>query len=519
MNYLQNNYNINNSLLDYKSECEKINAIRQKLSHIIQNPMHSQQIAFERIKSQIADTEISKEFKLEKISNVSEFIKKIPIHEFNFFEPYIKKTIEGNFGQMFRGRPECYLTSSATTGTSKIIPCSKEMLDIFKTFQLELISIMSRCSSKISMSSINISLGAKPFLRNIDDIPQGYLSGIIGISPPEELKKGRFPSAKTFMIDDYSERSLQIYNETKNKDVQIIFGLPCHILNLVHDILNISGKQTLKEIWPNLSAIGYSGTPIENYEQALFTAIGDKVTCVGAYAATEGPMGYEFPELSDGSHTFIPTPEHVVFSFINADHPNSTPLALNELQEGGEYNVNISNLCGLIQYSMKDTIKVIHVKPNLTFKVLGRKDAVLNIASEKVSQNSILQVISNLQNKLNRVIDHFFVYPKIFDQKPRYEWILCSDNLKNITHVQLQNLLDELMMEASQNYKNKRLESGAIQSPSVRIVPAFLTKQYFLQGSGQGQFKMKNAFANKNDFDAFWKEKIPNLEKYLENIF
>ncbi|BBH53309.1 GH3 family domain-containing protein [Fluviispira sanaruensis] len=513
---MENLYNNSNNNIAFKNiQCEIINNVRRKLFSNIENPMLAQQNAFERIKTQVEGTEINKALKIDKINNVSEFIKKIPVQEFAFFEPYIKRTIDGHYGQLFRGRPVFYLTSSATTGVSKIIPCSNEMFEIFKIFQRELISIMSICSTNISMNSINISLGARPFLKNINSIPQGYLSGILGVNPPDELKNGRFPSEEAFMIEDYSERSLRIYNETKNKDVQMIFGLPCHILNLAHDILNISGKQSLNEIWPNLNVLGYSGTPIENYEQALYNAIGHKVSCVGAYAATEGPMGYEIPEFSHGNHTFTPTPEHVVFSFTDVDHPNSAPLALDELKAGGEYNVNISNMCGLLQYSMKDSIKVISVEPRICYKVLGRKDAVLNIASEKVSQNSILQVIAGLQQKLNKVIDHFFVYPKIYDQKPRYEWILCSDNLKNISHYQLQCLLDELMMEASQNYKNKRLESGAIQSPSVRIVPAYLTKQYFLQGSGQGQFKMKNAFANKSDFDSFWREKIPNIEKYL----
>lgn len=513
--------NFNNS--DFKTKIPNalpdISKVYEKIFQSIKNPLLTQKHAFSKIMKQVSNSAISRTLKLDNITSYQEFIKKIPINEYEFFEPFIKKTAEGEDGQLFKERPEYFLTSSGTTAVNKILPCSKEMAEIFRDFQLQTMSIMSSISPNICFDSPTISLGSKSFIASIQDIPQGYLSGLIATDPHNSLKKNRYPSKQTLQIDDYFERTTKIFEETKNADIQILWGLPTQILNLINEVLKLTGKQTLTEVWPNISAIGYGGTPIENYVHPLYKAIGKNIPCIGIYMATESPMGIEIPEISKGNHTFVPMCEHSVFSFSDTDHPNALPLCIDELKEGGEYYVNISNMSGLIQYPMKDCIRITSVSPYLTFQVLGRQGADLNVSSERISQNTILEVIADLQKQLNCSIDHFFIYPIIDNEKPYYEWVLSSDNLQSISLNNLQKILDETLMEKSINYKLFRKEFQTLLSPTVKIIPQYLTQNYHERENGRGQFKMKTIFQSQKDFEIFWQKSIPGIGNYLKNIY
>ena len=487
-----------------------------KIYQSLDNPLLAQENTFLRLMEQVANTAVAKALKLENIKNYHDFVKKIPLNDYDFFEPFIKKIIAGEDGQLFRGRPEYFLTSSGTTAINKLIPCSNETAKIFRDFQLQAISIMATISPNINFNSPTIMLGSKSFISSINGIPQGYLSGIIATDVPNSLKKNRYPTQSTIQIDDYFERTAKIFEETKNADIQIIWGLPTQILNFVHEVLKLTGKQNLSEVWPNLTAIGYGGTAIESYTHALYQAIGKNIPCMGFYAATEGPMGIEIPEISNGKHTFVPMYHDSVFSFTDADYPNSTPLCIDELKEGKEYYVNISNMSGLIQYPMKDCIRITSKYPYLTFQVLGRQGADLNVSSERISQNTILEVIADLQFRLKSSIEHFFVYPIIDNDKPYYEWILASDSLHNIPLSNLQILIDEILMEKSINYKLFRNEFQLLLKPNVKVIPKYLTQNYHEKENGKGQFKMKTIFQNKNDFESFWQESIPGIGNYLK---
>ncbi|APJ04446.1 hypothetical protein AXG55_11215 [Silvanigrella aquatica] len=243
--------------------------------------------------------------------------------------------------------------------------------------------------------------------------------------------------------------------------------------------------------------------------------MGKKITCLGFYGASEALMGIEIPEISQGMHSYIPLYNDTVFSFTDVDHPHLPPLSFEELKKEGEYYINISSLSGFIQYALKDCIKITSISPYLTFQVLGRQDADLNLVSERISQKTVTEIIAELQNKIQCHIDHYFVYPIIQENCSYYGWILFSDNISIEKSCLIANIFDELLILRSNNYKKYRLIQNLIAVPKVKIIPKHLIQKYFERNSGKGQFKMKTIFKSHLEFEKFWKSEISDLERYL----
>ena len=68
----------------------------------------------------------------------------------------------------------------------------------------------------------------------------------------------------------------------------------------------------------------------------------------------------------------------------------------------------------------------------------------------------MFQTISELQNKTNLIIDHFFIYPDIDCEKPFYQWILFVDNPTKADKTEVILKTDEILKKISEYYKIAR---------------------------------------------------------------
>ncbi|APJ04445.1 GH3 family domain-containing protein [Silvanigrella aquatica] len=224
------------------------NTISQNKFGIIEslkNPIAAQEKAFFNLIKNIKDTAIYKELKLDKIKNHYELIKKVPLHDYNFYEKFINKIIAGEENQMFIGKPKYFFSSSGTTNNSKTIPCSNEIFSVFNQSLTEYLLYLYQNLNDISLESDSISIGAKHTIEEINGVQKGYLSGILATS---SSRINKYPSPEYFQIDNYSERISKIYFEAKDKDIKLITGVPAHIFAFFNEILNLSGKQKIQEI-------------------------------------------------------------------------------------------------------------------------------------------------------------------------------------------------------------------------------------------------------------------------------
>lgn len=503
-------------IISKKSNIINFSEYYKKTIESLKYPIKTQNELFANIKNYLKDTKIYKDLKIDKIDNYHELVKKIPTNEYAFYEEYINNIIAGEENYLFKGKPKYYIMTSGTTNANqKIIPYSEKMLDEFKLFQLDFMSIITEILPSINLNSASLSLGAKSVTNFINNIPLGYLSGLLAQNPESIEKNNHYPSNKTLNLDDYSEKFQNIILETIDKDIEIISGIPSQILFLLNELINKSGKKKISEIWPNLSSIIYGGTAVENHIQAINQIVGKELLFLGLYFATECPIACQIPTISSNIKDYYPLFKHALFSFSDPDHPSKAPLAVDEVQLGGEYIINISNYNGFFQYNMKDIVKITQIEPYFGMQIIGREGLNLNISAERVSYISIIEAIAQFKNEVTSDLEHFFVYPVIEENSAFYKWILFSDNLKDTEENKLANILDEILINQCVRYKECRKDYKLINFPTVKIVPKYLSSNFFNKNIDKGQFKMRTIFKSENEFVEYAKNNIPDLEKYL----
>ncbi|WGL59732.1 GH3 auxin-responsive promoter family protein [Pigmentibacter sp. JX0631] len=505
--------------LDTISKTNKIINFSENYKEILEslkNPIKAQNKLLEGIKHYLKDSKIYRDLNLDKIVYYHDFVKKIPTNDYSFYEEYVNKIISGEENCLFKGKPEYYLMTSGTTSSShKIFPYSEKMLEEYKDFQLEFMSIFSENLPSINLNSATLTLSAKSEVSFINGVPVGYLSGLLAQEPHNIQKSNRYPSKKTINLDNYEEKLQHIITETIDKDIQIISGLPSQVLFLLNELIKKSGNKNIKDIWPNLSCIIYGGTAVENHMQALNQIVGKELLFLGVYCATECPIAVQIPSINSNVKDYYPLFKHALISFSDPAHPNKAPLAVDEVQLGGEYIINISNYNGLIQYNMKDIVKITQIEPYLGIQIIGREGVYLNISAERVSYISIIETITQFKNEVKSDLDHFFVYPTVEENSAFYRWVLFSDDLKNIEENKLANIIDEILMNHSVRYKEYRIDHKFINKSEVKIVPKYLSANFFQKNIDKGQFKMRTIFKSREDFTQYTKTNIPDLENYL----
>ena len=137
------------------------------------------------------------------------------------------------------------------------------------------------------------------------------------------------------------------------------------MLSVLVRVLEITGKEHIDEVWPNLEVFFHGGiafTPYRPQYEHIITS--DKMHYMETYNASEGFFGIQ-NDPADKSmllmldygvfYEFLPMDE------FDSDSPNIVPLEGVEI--GKNYAMLISTSCGLWRYMIGDTVKFTSVRP------------------------------------------------------------------------------------------------------------------------------------------------------------
>ncbi|WP_164066553.1 GH3 family domain-containing protein, partial [Serratia marcescens] len=77
------------------------------------------------------------------------------------------------------------------------------------------------------------------------------------------------------LLDEWETKIEKLAQSTIEEDVTSISGVPTWTLILIRRILEITGKATLKEVWPNLELYIHGGVSFVPYRDQFKKLIGE----------------------------------------------------------------------------------------------------------------------------------------------------------------------------------------------------------------------------------------------------
>jgi hypothetical protein len=257
-------------------------------------------------------------------------------------------------------------------------------------------------------------------------------------------------------------------------------GVPSWMLSVLMRVMELSGKQHLNEVWPNLEVFFHGGvafTPYRKQYEQLITS--PDMHYMETYNASEGFFGLQ-NDPSDSSmqlmldygvfYEFIPMdkfPDAIASAGMARQQlePEKQPciVPLEGVEVGVNYAMVISTTCGLWRYVIGDTVRFTSVKP-YKFVITGRTKHFINAFGEELIVDNAEQGLAYACHETGAEVLEYTAAPVFMDgnAKCRHQWLIefskSPDSLERFS-----DLLDKKLQEINSDYEAKRYKDITLQ--------------------------------------------------------
>src|SRR5690625_2716735 len=167
-------------------------------------PLETQQKVFEDLINQAKDTEFGKDHDFKSIKSHKDFVKRVPIRDYEALKPYIEKSVAGQENILWPGKPKYFVKTSGTTSRAKYIPLTKESLpEHLKATKDAILNYIEETGEKAFVDGKMMFLQGSPNLEEVNGILQGRLSGIVENYVPHFFKIYRLLIMESNVIENW----------------------------------------------------------------------------------------------------------------------------------------------------------------------------------------------------------------------------------------------------------------------------------------------------------------------------
>ncbi len=405
--------------------------IHKQIKKGIGTAVQDQQQIFQQLIKTGLKTEFGKDHDFSTIKTYEDFVKQVPIRDYEAFKPYIEKIKEGKHNILWKGLPIYFAKTSGTTSGVKYIPITKDSIsNHINTARNALLCYMAETGNHDFADGKMIFLSGSPVLERIGGIPTGRLSGIVNHHVPKYLRANQLPSYETNCIDDWEQKLDKIVDETIKENMTLISGIPPWMQMYFDRLQQRSGKK-ISELFPNFSVMVQGGVNYEPYKAKLIESIGKPIDTIELFPASEGFFAFQDTMTQPGM--LLNTNSGIFFEFIPVAEfgkDNAMRLSLKDVKVGENYALIINSNAGLWGYNIGDTVKFVSTNPYRLI-VSGRIKHYISAFGEHVIGEEVESAILKASEEESVRIREFTVAPYIAQQegKSYHEWFIEFDEL------------------------------------------------------------------------------------------
>jgi hypothetical protein len=411
------------------------------------------------------------------IRTIQDYRDRVPIQDYESLKPWINRMRSGEQRLLWNTEVKWYAKSSGTTSDkSKFIPVTEESLQEchFKGGK-DLLSIYCNNHPETNLFSGKLlSLGGSHQEGSFDsNAIYGDLSAILIQNLPLWIQVFRTPDMSIALMDEWEAKIEQIALNTIHENVTNISGVPSWTLVLLNRILEITGKDDISQVWPNLELFAHGAVSFVPYRQQFAGIISNpKMNYYETYNASEGFFGIQDRHGSD--ELLLMLDYGIFYEFIPMEYLSSTNpkvLTLAEVEIGKQYALVISTNGGLWRYKIGDTVTFTSTNP-FRIRITGRTAHYINAFGEELIVDNAEKAIAMAASRTGCVVREYTACPIYYSgkQSGAHEWLVefeeCPMDLDKFTMA-----LDEELKHRNSDYEAKRHKDMVLRPPVVRHVP------------------------------------------------
>ena len=471
-----------------------------------------------RLTRESAQTEYGRRYGFGGIRSYADYAARVPLSGYEDYEPYIERMLcYGEKNLITAGEVAYYAHTSGTSGASKMIPCTREALDLlFGTVFLRVFGLygadgMPDCpginlmESRIGYTPHGVAHGAiSETLDRPGDTPF-YNALPDGLVYPD----AEFDRRHVKMLFALRERRLSFLMSTFSPTLfDMITYVRRHWETLCADLEagrispDIAVDPKLRKrldgllapdperaaevravmeahadgafvplLWPDMKRIATVGTAtfapfIDRLRPSLGpdTAV-DYLGYVCSEATVAAPLRVNEPSCmllpQGGFYEFIPV----------EDGAPDTPLTMDRLETGKEYELVVTNLSGFWRYRIGDVVRVTgrhNECPTIVFSY--RKNQLISMYGEKVTETALRCAVEAMAAECGTAVPEYSVYADTETEPGRYIVLLESDReIPPREWPRYSEALERALCAAHDSYRKKILQK-TMRPLEVRFV-------------------------------------------------
>lgn len=385
-----------------------------------------QQRILEELIKQGKKTQFGKDHHYKDISNAADFARAVPVRDYEQLKSYIDEVKAGGENILWKGKPLYFAKTSGTTSGVKYIPISRDSIsNHINGARNALLCYIATTGQSAFASGNMIFLSGSPELERVGGIPTGRLSGIVNHHVPAYLRSNQLPTYETNCIEDWETKLDKIVEETMEKPMTLISGIPPWMQMYFDRLRDKSGKP-VGELFPRFNLMVHGGVNFAPYRQKLMESIGRPVDSIELYPASEGFFAFQDSQEAEG--LLLNTNSGIFYEFIPVQEvfdPQPTRLTLEQVQTDVQYAILISSNAGLWGYLVGDTVKFTSTRP-YRLVVTGRIKHFISAFGEHVIGEEVEKAMQIAVAAAGGRITEFTVAPNIAqgEGKSFHEWFI-----------------------------------------------------------------------------------------------
>ena len=276
------------------------------------------------------------------------------------------------------------------------------------------------------------------------------------------------------------------------------------MLSVLVRVMELSGKQHLEEVWPNLEVFFHGGiafTPYRKQYEQLITSPG--MSYMETYNASEGFFGIQ-DDPTDSSMLLM-LDYGVFYEFIPLEEVGQEGAAvvpLEGVELGRNYAMLITTSCGLWRYMIGDTVKFTSRRP-YKFVITGRTKYFINAFGEELIMDNAEKALAYACEHTGAQVSEYTAAPVYMDEnaKCRHQWLVeFSHQPDTLQH--FARLLDEKLQEINSDYEAKRSHDVTLQHLEVvEARPGLFNDWLKAKGKLGGQHKVPRLSNSRKNMD------------------
>ena len=420
-------------------------------------------------------TEIGRKYGMTKLFSIRDFKKAVPIHEYDDIKPYIERLMKGEQNLLWDTPVSWFAKSSGTTNDkSKFIPITEESLqDCHYQAVKDVLTMYYNFNSESDLlTGKGLVIGGSHQISSInEETHYGDLSAVLLQNTPIWANWIRTPELSIALMDEWEDKIEQLANSTIQENVTSISGVPTWTLVLIKRILEITGKQTLAEVWPNFELYLHGGVSFTPYREQFRKLIGKDIYYLDLYNASEGFFAAQDDPTDDGMLLFLDY--GIFYEFMPVEeYGKESPLTigLDKVELNKNYALVISTNGGLWRYLVGDTVQFTSRDP-FKIKVSGRLKHYINAFGEEIIVDNSDKAIAIASEKTNAVVNDYTAAPVYFSENSNgaHEWLIEFEkepaSINEFTYE-----LDCALKSVNSDYEAKRYKDIALRIPLVKAL-------------------------------------------------